>query len=342
MDARVNEAVQQALSQRTIGAPQAPDVVISPTIQRRSSCASTAAPDVQAEQLQIEAPAPEQQRYPVDDITIPTTCEVHVRVKNISVQVAHGSALPVNPASTIHGMPIPPGYTSVTVEQIVEPTHINENLELDFVGGDCEKMLGDAPHGIVLWRKADIKVIANNKAPVDPPPSAPSPLDYGNYYRDPTPLAPSPPQQRPGSTQTPPATEEKGKKKTSSLPLAGPPNMKSKWFEKKICPKKKLAYELTREELDEEVARDVKEQLKPKVPEKRVPVDPEIAAKVYKCLNNPPPTTKVPSDFDWTLINAQQQRNQKCGKTIPQLGTVRKEIEPLLVLREQNQTVDAP
>ena len=65
MDARVNEAVQQALSQRTIGAPQAPDVVISSADQRRSSCASTAAPDVQAEQLQIEAPAlVEQQRYP--------------------------------------------------------------------------------------------------------------------------------------------------------------------------------------------------------------------------------------------------------------------------------------
>ena len=60
MDARVNEAVQQALSQRTIGAPQVQDVVISPADQRRSSCASTAVPDVQAEQLQIEAPALEQ------------------------------------------------------------------------------------------------------------------------------------------------------------------------------------------------------------------------------------------------------------------------------------------
>ena len=123
--------MQHALSQRTIGAPQAQDVVISLADQRRISCASTAVPNVQA-----EAPPPEQQRYPVDDITIPTTCELHVRVKNISVQVAHGSALPLNPASTIQGMPIPPGYASVTVEQIVEPTHINENLELDFVGGD--------------------------------------------------------------------------------------------------------------------------------------------------------------------------------------------------------------
>ena len=49
----------------------------------------------------------------------------------------------MNPSSTIHGMPIPPGYASVTVEQIVELTHINENLELDFIRGDGEKTLGD-------------------------------------------------------------------------------------------------------------------------------------------------------------------------------------------------------
>ena len=110
-----------------------------------------------------------------------------MRVKNISVHVAHMSALPVNPASTIHGMSIPPGYASVIVEQIVEPTHIKENLKLDFFRGDGEKTLGDALHGIVLWRKADIKLTVNNKAPMVPPPSAPSPLDYGNADRDPTP-----------------------------------------------------------------------------------------------------------------------------------------------------------
>ena len=60
MDARVNEVVQQALSQRTIAGPQAQDVVISPASQQCSSCASTAAPDVQAEEPQIEAPPVEQ------------------------------------------------------------------------------------------------------------------------------------------------------------------------------------------------------------------------------------------------------------------------------------------
>ena len=45
---------------------------------------------------------------------------------------------------------------------------------------------------------------------------------------------------------------------------------------------------MTAEELWEEVDHEVKEHFKPKVPEKRVPVDPHIAANVYKCMNNPP------------------------------------------------------
>ena len=49
MDARVNEAVQLALSQRGTAGSH-PDVVISPASQRRSSCATTTAPDVEADQ----------------------------------------------------------------------------------------------------------------------------------------------------------------------------------------------------------------------------------------------------------------------------------------------------
>ena len=96
MDARVNEAVQLALSQRGT-ARSHPDVVISPATQRRSSCASMAAPDVQADQHpQIKPTTVDDQRYPVDDITMPTACELLVRAKNISIHVAYGSALPLN------------------------------------------------------------------------------------------------------------------------------------------------------------------------------------------------------------------------------------------------------
>ena len=111
MDARVNEAVQLALSQRDTAGSH-PDVVISPASQRPSSCASTAAPDVQTEQQpQIEPTTVDDQRYPVDDVTMPTPCELHVRERNISIHVAYSSALPLNPSTTIHGRPIPPGYT---------------------------------------------------------------------------------------------------------------------------------------------------------------------------------------------------------------------------------------
>ena len=77
MDARVNEAVQLALSQRST-AGSCPDVVISPASQRRNSCAFTAAPDAPVEHPQIEAPEVEHQRYPIDDINILTACEIHV------------------------------------------------------------------------------------------------------------------------------------------------------------------------------------------------------------------------------------------------------------------------
>ena len=101
--------------------------------------------------------------------------------------------------------------------------------------------------------------------------------------------------------------------------------------EKKIGPKKKLSYEMTQEEMREAVQKEVTDHFKPKVPEKRVPIDPQIAAKVYACLNNPPPLKKLPSDYDRMLIKAHQQRNKKCGKTIPQLVTQQKELQPLVV-----------
>ena len=82
----------------------------------------------------------------------------------------------------------------------------------------------------------------------------------------------------------------------------------------------------------------MKEHFKPKVQEKRVLVDREIAVKVYSCLNNPPGPKQLPSDFDRTLIKAQEQRkNKKCGKTVPQLGSVQKQLEPLRVVRQPNE-----
>ena len=55
-------------------------------------------------------------------------------------------------------------------------------------------------------------------------------------------------------------------------------------------------------------------------------------------MNNPPGPKQLPSDFDRTLIKAQQQRrNKKYGKIVPQLGSVQKQLEPLLVGKQPNE-----
>jgi hypothetical protein len=51
-------------------------------------------------------------------------------------------------------------------------------------------------------------------------------------------------------------------------------------------PKKKLAYEMTNEELAEHTRQEVIDHFIPKVPEKRVPIDAMLAAKFYDSLSN--------------------------------------------------------
>jgi hypothetical protein len=118
------------------------------------------------------------------------------------------------------------------------------------------------------------------------------------------------------STPTPPALAGKGKKHTSSLPPAKTPK-KRKIVEKKIGPKKKLAYETTYEEAKEHSRQAVKDPFKPKEPEKRIPIDGPLASKLYDSLSAVAKRkVKPPSDFDRTLIKA-RQKIKKCGKTVP-------------------------
>ena len=55
--------------------------------------------------------------------------------------------------------------------------------------------------------------------------------------------------------------------------------------------------------------------------------------KVLGALDNPPKPKTVPSDYDQTLFKAHKQRNKKCGKTIPQLATQQKVLDPLQLPR---------
>jgi hypothetical protein len=145
--------------------PEVPlDPIISPSA-RKSSCASTevapgacievapgACTEGPEEPRAIEGvPVDDNQQYPVDFLCQCTPCELHKPFGNITMQVAYRSAFAHFPRQTSHGMLIPPGYASVSVEEICQSQF--EDLVLDIPGGDGERTFKDAVHGIILHYK---------------------------------------------------------------------------------------------------------------------------------------------------------------------------------------------
>ena len=59
-------------------------------------------------------------RYPVDDIIATTTCELHIKVKNISMKVADGYAYTNPTEATFHCNMIPAGYAHVGVDEVMK------------------------------------------------------------------------------------------------------------------------------------------------------------------------------------------------------------------------------
>jgi hypothetical protein len=120
--------------------------------------------------------------YPVDGIKESISCELHQRMKNISMKVAVGQALPCPPDARLHGCEIPAGYAKVGVDEIVMGFH---DMELDIPGPEDGRTLGEVVGGVILWDKNSIK----------PPGSAPSTTPPPSHRRSPTPPLPprSPP-----------------------------------------------------------------------------------------------------------------------------------------------------
>ena len=85
--------------------------------------------------------------YPMDDIIENTNCELHFKMKNISMKVADAVAFTITPEATFHCNPIPAGYARVLVDEVVDQY---SGLELDIPGGDDEHTLGYAIHRIIL------------------------------------------------------------------------------------------------------------------------------------------------------------------------------------------------
>jgi hypothetical protein len=108
-------------------------------------------------------------RYPVDDISGKTNCEMHPSMKNISMKVVVGYALPSGHGQLWHGREIRAGYARVGVDAIV-PRY--ESLELDVPGPEEETTLREVLGGVILWDK---KHIVFPGSVLRRPPSPPSP-----------------------------------------------------------------------------------------------------------------------------------------------------------------------
>jgi hypothetical protein len=241
-----------SLSQQSGLPPTAADVA-SPSL-RKSSCASTEHPNVSDKQ------------YPVDEIDVSKPCELHIPIKNKSLRVAHGMALPVQARPTFHGSEVPAGYSTVSVEEVVAGY---EDLELDHPGGEGEKTLGEAVHAMILWDKRYIIFSGGQEGPTAPsmsPPPGASPRHSSPPpapRRSPTPpprksLTPvSSPRRSPTPTQ-PPAKRQRATKSTAKSMSSRSQSRSTSRSSRSAKSPEKLPYELTEEETAVVVAADVK------------------------------------------------------------------------------------
>jgi hypothetical protein len=129
---------------------------------KKSSVASTQIQDGDDDAL-TTAP---RKRYPVDDITESTACELKVQVINLRVTAAVGMAVPIVPNPTWHCRPVPKGYAVVTVDDWKQDF---EELKLDHPAGEDRELteLGEAKGWTVVWPKEHI--VLPNYVPPRPP-----------------------------------------------------------------------------------------------------------------------------------------------------------------------------
>src|SRR3954467_365670 len=158
--------------------------------------------------------------YPVDEVEARTTCEQHVIVKNISMKVALGFALPCPPEATYHGSYIPAGYARVGVDEVKLTCR---SLEIDIPAGEGEKTLGEVEGGIILWKKQHIVFPGWAPRKSSPPRSNPSPPR--------PPSLPSPPS--PPRNNSPPLPERDRSATASPSPAPPPPPTESKGRKRK-------------------------------------------------------------------------------------------------------------
>ena len=294
--------------------------------QRKSSVASTG---VGADEAPMD-------RYPVDDIREKTSCELHVGVSNLSLKAADGYALTCESTARWHCNPIPDGYGRVGVDQLV-PGY--ESLELDIPGAEDERTLGEAGGGIILWRKKYF--VFPGSAPRRPSPSRSPPP------RQRTPSPSPPPTRQPTPPPNPPPAHQQGlKRKNMATPATSTTQRKTpnqSRIPKAPKPLPKRAYDMTVEENAAEVAAQVQAHFAPKMPEPKQIFD-EKTKKWAKELIEQPAQYKMNlrSDYDREILkqnfkSENKKRSAKSGKQVPQLGELKNQpLPPLIVISDMD------
>ena len=227
-------AMYTKMQEKFSSRPEADQIYIDPAADgpsnRRSSVASTGLHDDDG-----EVDASPMDRYPVDNIEDKTECELHQPMKNISVKVAVGFALKVDPEVRWHCREVLAGYARLGVDEIVPGC---ETLEIDHPGPEGEATPEEVRHEIILWKKKYIIFPGSTQRPrsLSPPPP-PSPLNFDRDDDDTymTPPRSSPPRQQPEPSSPEPSSAEyrAGKRKISqvkwgNLTKCPPPPTKAK------------------------------------------------------------------------------------------------------------------
>jgi hypothetical protein len=185
----------------------------------KSSVASTQLQDGDDDALTTAPP----KRYPVDDITESTTCELKVQVMNLRVTVAVGMAVPIAPKPTWHCRPVPKEYAFVTVDDVKQDF---EELKLDHPAGEDRDLieLGEAKGGIVVWPKEHIMLPNYVPLRLPTPQSSNPPLPPPHH--SPTQPSPSPPHH---SAQPSPPPPQPSSSPPQSSPSSEPQRLKQKY-----------------------------------------------------------------------------------------------------------------
>ena len=116
-DQRLEEEVQRQVAiamskqQQAQMVPPEPNVTADDMSQQKSSCASTDVAVAEPTRIQAAVEATALQRFPVDEITQRTPCDLQTAVKNLMFTVAYGTAMPTEPGDVYHGQQIPPRYS---------------------------------------------------------------------------------------------------------------------------------------------------------------------------------------------------------------------------------------